>query len=111
MRGHANLMTEEYQKLSAQFEEVTQEQHAARHTLLVKILAGEIVGWRTAAEIIQESVGKLVDDETIDPKFAAELQNKFIDGLKTTAEQMRRAINTELGIIVEGRLDGETPET
>ena len=53
----------------------------------------------------------MVDDETIDPKFAAELQNKFIDGLKTTAEQMRRAINTELGIIVEGRLDGETPET
>jgi hypothetical protein len=99
MREHADLMTGQLQRLAAQIVELGKQQQESQQMLLPKILGGEIMGLRTAVDILDENVLKsLIHDGIIDPKFAAELRSKFFDGLMTTAEEMRRQATTHLGI-------------
>ena len=99
MRQHANIMTDESQKLSAQLDALTKEQQATQEMLVPKILLGEANGLNRAYDLLAENVWTLLfpNGKTLDPKFSSDDFTVVINGLLTTAERISEEVQDRLG--------------
>lgn len=65
MREHANSVTEEFQKLSAQLADVTKKQQSAQESIEIKAIEGEAKGITIAYLIMEQSFQVVVSKELV----------------------------------------------